>query len=141
MKTKATFFTVAILAACALAGAANAQPATFSGKFTLPYEVHWGKTVLPAGDYSITMDRLDSAAIVRSASGKAHFVSAFPTSGDSLKGGAFLYVTTNEGQHRVRYMNAPILGKVLIYEPISKTEREEIAKEGGQVLPVVVAKK
>ncbi len=78
MKTKATFFTVAILAACALAGAANAQPATFSGKFTLPYEVHWGKTVLPAGDYSITMDRLDSAAIVRSASGKAHFVRVSP---------------------------------------------------------------
>ncbi len=140
MKTKATFFTVAMLAACALAGAANAQP-TFTGKFTLPYEVHWGQTVLPAGDYSITMDRLDSAALVRSASGKARFITAFPTSGDSLKGGAFLYVTTNEGQHRVRYMNAPMLGKVLIYEPISKTEREEIAKGGGQALRVVVAKK
>ncbi len=140
MKTKATFFTVAMLAACALAGAANAQP-TFSGKFTLPYEVHWGKTVLPAGDYSITMDRFDSAAIVRSASGKARFITGFPTSGDSLKGGAFLYVTTNEGQHRVRYMNAPILGKALIHEPISKTEREEIAKGGGQALPVVVAAK
>ncbi len=140
MKTKATLFTVAMLAACVLASAANAQPPSFTGKFTLPYEVHWGQTVLPAGDYSITMDRFDSAAIVQSASGKADFVSAFPTWGDSLRGGAFLYVTTNEGQHRVRYMNAPMLGKVLIYEPISKTEREEIAKGDGQALPVVVAK-
>ncbi len=140
MKTKATFFTVAILAACALAGAANAQP-TFSGRFTLPYEVHWGHAVLPPGDYSITMDRFDSAAIVRSASGKAHFITGLPSTGDSLKGGAFLYVTSNGGQRRVRYMNAPMLGKVLIYEPISKTEREEIARGDGQALPVVVAAK
>lgn len=141
MKTKATLFTVAMLAACALAGAANAQPPTFFGRFTLPYEVHWAQSVLPAGDYSITMDRLDSVAIVRSASGKAHFIATLPTSGDSLKGGCFLYVTSSGGQHRVRYMNAPVLGKVLIYEPISKTEREEIAKGDGQSLPVVVAKK
>ncbi len=25
-------------------------------KFTLPYEVHWGTTVLPAGDYSLTLE-------------------------------------------------------------------------------------
>ena len=141
MKTKAAFFTVAMLAACALAGAANAQPPTFTGKFTLPYEVHWGKTVLPAGDYSITMDRLDSAAIVRSASGKARFITGFPTSGDTRKGGCFLYVTSNGGQRTVRYLNAPMLGKVLIYAPISKTEREEIARGDGQALPVVVAAK
>jgi hypothetical protein len=140
MKTRATLFAVAMLAACALAGTANAQP-TFSGRFTLPYEVHWGQAVLQAGDYTITMDRFDSAAIVRSANGRARFITAFPTSGDSLKGGCFLYITNNGGQHRVRYMNAPALGKVMIYEPVSKTEQEEIARGVGQALPVVVAAK
>ena len=140
MRTKATLFMVAVLAACTLAGVANAQSA-FSGKFTLPYEVHWGRTVLPAGDYTIRMDIGDLRAYVYSAKSKNRLIAAFPATGDSLKGGAFLYITSNEGQHRVRYMNAPMLGKVLIYEPISKTEREEIARGNGQATPVVVAAK
>ena len=78
MKMKATAFSVVTLAVCFLAGAANAAP-TFSGKFTFPYEVHWGRTVLPAGNYSITIDRFEPAAIVRSTNGKTHFVVMNPS--------------------------------------------------------------
>lgn len=129
---------VGLLAACALAISTSAEP-TFSGKFTLPFDVHWGGTLLPAGNYSITMERFESAALVRSANGKSHFVAAFPTMGDSLKGRCFLYITGTGGQYTVRYLNAPSLGRVLIYAPLTKTEHEELARGNGQALPIVVA--
>ena len=36
------------LAICASTAAENAQ--TVTGRFTLPYEVHWGTATLPAGE-------------------------------------------------------------------------------------------
>jgi len=136
MRTK---LIVALLVICTLAIAASASASPiFRGKFSLPYEVHWGRTVLPAGDYSITMEGFNSPAMVRSASGKNYFVSAFPIAGDKLKGGCFLYITANEGQHAVRYLNMPSYGMVLIYKPLTKTETEEIAR-GSQPQPTQVA--
>ncbi len=41
---------LAIFVATLSAGLASAQD--YSGKFTLPYEVQWGKATLPAGEYS-----------------------------------------------------------------------------------------
>jgi hypothetical protein len=51
--TKAAFCGAVLMAACLLGSPAKAQ-ASFQGKFTLPYEVHWGQATLPAGDYVIT---------------------------------------------------------------------------------------
>ena len=45
---------LALLMASLFPGLAHAQEA-LTGKFTLPFEVRWGKTILPAGDYSLTM--------------------------------------------------------------------------------------
>ena len=42
---------IAALALVALAASGNAQDA-YKGKFTLPFETHWGSVTLPAGDYS-----------------------------------------------------------------------------------------
>jgi hypothetical protein len=39
-------------ATCAIA-AEGAKWPMFKGKFTLPYEVHWGSVALPAGEYTI----------------------------------------------------------------------------------------
>ena len=44
----------AVLAAATFAIAADAAKSpAFKGKFSLPYEVHWGAAVLPAGEYTI----------------------------------------------------------------------------------------
>ena len=136
MKTK---LVVALFVACVLTMTANAQP--FSGKFTLPYEVHWGKTVLPAGDYSIRIDSADWRAFVYSANGKTQMIAAIPTAHDSLKGGTFLLITSNEGRHTVRYLNLPMLGEVVTYIPLTKVEQEEIARGNSQATPLVVAAK
>ena len=41
-------FTAVLLATCAFVAAANAQ--TFSGRFTLPFEAHWGKNRSAGGE-------------------------------------------------------------------------------------------
>jgi hypothetical protein len=42
------------LAQCFSAGLGKAQSA-YEGKFTLPFVTHWGGTVLPAGNYTISI--------------------------------------------------------------------------------------
>jgi hypothetical protein len=49
-----TKFGVAVLALGALATSGKAQNA-YQGKFTLPFETHWGGAILPAGDYIFTL--------------------------------------------------------------------------------------
>jgi hypothetical protein len=46
---------IGLLAACVYAAPAQGIPAA-QGKFTLPSEVRWEGTVLPAGDYSFSME-------------------------------------------------------------------------------------
>jgi hypothetical protein len=128
------------LAMCASAAAANAQSVT--GKFTLPYEVHWGTATLPAGEYTITMDSLHSATLVQSASNSQSFFTRMPTINDSAKRPVGLVITSFRGERRVRSLNLPQYGRSLIYEPITKAEREQLAKAGQiQNVPVFAAKK
>jgi CRISPR/Cas system-associated protein Cas5 (RAMP superfamily) len=49
-----TKFGVAALALGALATSGKAQNA-YQGKFTLPFETHWGGATLPAGDYTFAL--------------------------------------------------------------------------------------
>jgi hypothetical protein len=44
----------ATLALGAFATSGNAQNA-YQGKFTLPFEIHWGSATLPAGDYTFAL--------------------------------------------------------------------------------------
>src|ERR1700739_3972527 len=82
MKT-VKMLTILTLAMCASAAAANAQSVT--GKLTLPYEVHWGTATLPAGEYTITMDSIDSATLVHSATNSQSFFTRMPTMDNSTK--------------------------------------------------------
>jgi hypothetical protein len=50
---------VAALALGALASSGNAQNVS-QGKFTLPFETHWGSATLPAGDYTFVMSSASS---------------------------------------------------------------------------------
>jgi hypothetical protein len=132
---------IVTLITCAFAAEANAQ-SSFTGRFTLPYEVHWGKVVLPAGDYSITMESSAAPALVRSASGENKMFTSIPVTAESEKGAACLVITLRGNERRVRSLNLPRLGTSLIYEPLSNTERELLAKEGQiQTVPVSTARK
>jgi len=134
-------FLGALLATCVFTLAANAQP-IFAGKFTWPYEVHWGQAVLPAGDYSIRMDSVAGPAMIRPASGSSAVYTQFPITADSEKGGTYLTLTIQANERRVRSVNLPALGKSVIFTPLTKSERETLAKAGEiNTVPVVTAEK
>ncbi len=55
-KLNAVRLTLGLLAGLLCVGVASAQSPIFKGKFTLPYQVQWGKAILPAGEYSFSLD-------------------------------------------------------------------------------------
>jgi hypothetical protein len=126
---------------CVFTAAANAQP-SFEGKFTLPYEVHWNHAVLPAGEYYIQVQANGMPTVVTSAkSGNSANTSA-PILADPEKGAARLTVTIQGNERRVRSMNLPQIGKSLVFEPLTATEREMFAKAGKiDNLPFITAHK
>jgi hypothetical protein len=130
-----------LVATCAFAAAAYARP-IFIGKFTLPYEVHWGQAVLRPGVYYIRMDSIADQFMVVSAGGKITMFMKPPIIADSKQADTFLTLTTAGNERRVRSLNLPELGKSVIFAPLTKSEREELAKAGqSNTLPVVTAKK
>jgi hypothetical protein len=131
-----------VIATFVFTGAANAQP-SFAGKFTLPYEVRWGQAVLPAGDYVIRMDATASPARITPANGSSAGVyTEYPLVQDSHTSGTYLTITHETNQRRVRSLNLPQIGKMIVFAPLTKGEREAYAKAGQiNTVPVVTAKK
>ena len=104
--------------------------------------VHWGTATLPPGEYTITMDSLHSATLVQSASNSQSFFTRMPTINDSMERPTSLVITSFQGERRVRSLNLPQYRRSLIYEPLTKAEREQLAKAGQiQSVPVFAARK
>jgi len=95
----------AVLAVLAVSeSSASAQSLTVS--FTLPHEVTWGKSVLPAGDYTITVDSPRRPALVRSQAGQGHAL-VLPTTVNPAIGDqpSALILGQGEKGQEVRYLN------------------------------------
>jgi hypothetical protein len=130
-----------LIATFLCAAAAQAQPA-FSGKFVLPNEVRWNHTVLPAGEYFIQMDSLAAPAVVRSTSSGKQIYTAQPMIVESEKSPTQLNITVLGNERVVRSLNLPGIDRALIFEPLTKAERESIAKaKQSETVPVVTARK
>jgi hypothetical protein len=114
------------VAICAAAGAASAQPLV-KGTFTLPYEVHWGKAVLPPGHYSITIDRADRPALVTKPTGKGLTYVMARSSDDAMKGQPTgLIITKAETQRVVRSFNWRKGNRHFIYRAFTEAERKQL---------------
>lgn len=131
----------AMIASLAFAAAAYAAPA-FSGKFVLPEEVRWNHAVLPAGEYSIYMIAIGAPAVLHSmSSGKSYFT-ASPILAEGATGPARLNITVQGHERRVRSLGLPEINRTLIFDPLTKAEREELARsEKTESVPVVTAAK
>jgi hypothetical protein len=130
-----------LFATCMFAAAANAQ-SSYEGKFTLPYEVHWNHAVLPAGEYSLQVKSKGMPVVLRSKSSGRSVNSGTPILGDREKGSACLTITVQGNERIVRSVNLPRIGNSLIFEPLTKTEREMFAKAGRiDAVPVITAQK
>jgi hypothetical protein len=119
-------------------GLASAQAAV--GKFTLPFEAHWGLATLPAGDYEFTMDSVKSPVMIevfRGTKGVA-LVSTSERSTVSAGPAALTIVQTRDG-NRVRDLRLPEIGVVLHYAPHKPGKASAAAeREIAQVVPITV---
>lgn len=141
IRNRVSLFASVILAMCAFAVAANAQP-SFTGSFTLPYEVHWGTNVLPAGEYTIVVDSLRAPALIRSANGKAHMYTAAPIPVDCDKKTTSLFVTVRGNQRMIHSMSLPASGVSLIFARPSSAEPQMLAEANAEEsLPVATTRK
>lgn len=123
----ARFFTATLLLITLFAATGYARP-SFAGNFTLPYEVHWGKTILPAGNYRIFMEELDKTATIESTDGTMRFFVPIPAKSDSQGGTAGLVLLIRGNERVVRALNLPHSGYSLVYQPQTRAERELLAK-------------
>jgi hypothetical protein len=130
-----------LIATLAFGAAAKAQPA-FEGKFVLPHEVRWNHAVLPAGEYSIQIDSTREPVVLHSASTNESYYASVPMMADTEKGAARLNITNLGNESRVRSMNVPQIGRTLIFDPLTATEKEMLAKAGqNSTVPIITARK
>ena len=134
----------ALLTSLFFAGTARAQgqsPA-FVGKFTLPYQVHWGKSVLQPGDYTITIVSAAAPTIasIRNAEGDSVTYVMSGTRSGNINGVNALLIKEKDGQLRVHSLALGDLGMVLIYDPSLTRETVQEARV-SQTVPVMWAKK
>jgi hypothetical protein len=120
---------LALLAGFFTANLANAQEAC-RGKFTLPFEAQWGQVVLPAGEYSFTLDNdtVGGKVTIQSETGR--------TAGYVLNQGIYdrqnldhseLILVRSGGSYTVRALRLEDLGMTLEYS-VPKSEGQFISQ-------------
>jgi hypothetical protein len=141
-RTKMLLATLVMSLLCV--GTAQAQSPVYRGKFTLPYQVHWGTNVLQPGDYTITIQSsaMPIRASIRKADGNGWgilvlsgvFRSAEPTRVNAL------LVGDKDGEPTVHSLSLADMGIVLIYDHSLAQESVQEARV-SRTVPVMWAKK
>ena len=120
---------------------ANAQN-SFTGKVQLTSKVRWGKSVLPAGVYSLSIPSFEAPVrlYIQSTDGKTAAI-AVAQIANPEPGGNFVFITGTGSDRLVRSMNLPPLGCSLVYAPLTSQEREKLYASVSQTLPVQIVNK
>jgi hypothetical protein len=132
------------LAALSLAATASAQmgPAKYVGRFTLQSSVHWGKSTLQPGTYTVTIRStgVPMIAVIRDSQGRA--VTDVMTGARSSRtdGLNALLIREKDGQLRVCSLALSDLGIDLIFDRAPAQERPQEARF-SQKVPVLWAAK
>ncbi len=142
--TRVKFFAAALVAVLLVADAANAGP-LFKGKVNLGSEVRWGKAILPAGEYWITLNlpSLPATVTIQSANGsQTALVMPVEIYRSGAKGSNALIVARQGIQRTVHALRLSEVGLTLRYEPQGAQKRKAIEEaETIQEVPVLAAKK
>ncbi len=137
-----TKFGVAALAFGALVTSGKAQNA-YQGKFTLPFETHWGGATLPAGDYTFTMSSTISPYRLYLRGEKVNaIIMATSTDDRSVSNHAQLNLVDIADVQTVQTFDAPELGVTFIYNTPSQTHtghKEAHQKTAPQTAPATQA--
>jgi hypothetical protein len=115
------------VAAAALALGALAT----SGKFTLPFETHWGSAILPAGDYTFVMSSASSdyRLYIRGAQVNA-IIQTTSTEDKAVSDHAQLNLVDIADVQTVQTFEAPELGLTFVY--FTPTQKHAGHKETHQ---------
>jgi hypothetical protein len=123
-RTMTAFLGLAVL--CLTASSLRAEGiAAVEGSFTLPSQTHWGSVLLPAGDYSFTLDHSDlrgQITVRKGTKAVAIFRVEGPTITGSREGSSMLIV-----DHSVRSLRLAPIGITYIY-PIQRRTRDLLAR-------------
>jgi len=140
-----TLLLVALFASLFFAGTARAQsqaPA-YVGKFTLTHQIHWGKTVLEPGKYTVSLNSTvapTTVATIRTVDGDGVFIVMSQARTGDKNGVNALLIKEKDGQPTVHSLALADLGTVLIYDPSLAHERPQEARV-SQIIPVMWTKK
>ncbi len=130
------------LAASLSAGPVSAQ-SVYKGKFTLPFEVRWGGAVLPAGDFTFSLNSASLTGIF-TVRGEKQTAMILPVaiSDRASSGPSELLIAPSAGKRTVRALHLEELGLDFYYRA-PKAEKQAIAQapELLQRIPILVAGK
>jgi len=106
---------LAALALGIVAGGGNAVTA-YQGKFTLPFEVYWGGSTLPAGDYTFELASPTSPYTLYIHGQKANaIIRAVSADSGALASSAQLDLVDISDVHTIKAFEAPDLGVTFTY--------------------------
>jgi hypothetical protein len=120
---------LALLAGCFTANLASAQDA-WKGTFTLPFEARWGQIVLPAGEYSFTLDHALVGSIVTIQAETGQTLGFVQTQGiydRQTFDRSELILVRSGGNYTIRALRLAELGLTLEYS-VPKTEKQLITQ-------------
>ena len=138
------FLALAVLAAYLSPASRGAEP-VFKGRFTLPFETRWGTAVLPAGNYSFTMQSATDSSLIAVRDEQARPVmitSSYGVSEGKASDGSHLIVLRSGRRGSVRALYLEELGMTFYY-PVPKADKQLVAQAPQliQRLPVLAAGK
>jgi len=137
-------FLLALVMALLSISRAQAQgtDTVYRGTFALTQQIHWGKSALRPGHYTMTIASTGNPAIVKvqnEDTGEA-FQVVTSVREETTAGTNALLLQAENGQPTVYSLSLPQLGMVLIYEPARVHERGLEAR-ARQAVPVLLAKR
>lgn len=141
---RTTLVVLGLLAVLSLTATAPAQmgPARYVGRFTLQSSVHWGRSILQPGTYTVTIWSKEAPVIALISDSQGRAVT-FVTSGTRSRrtdGLNALLIREKDGQLRVSSLALADLGIDVIYDRASTQERPQEAHV-SQTVPVLWATK
>jgi len=148
MKTTRSFNLARVLLLAALAAGLNASLASaqdYKGTFTLPFEARWGAAVLPAGDYSFTVDPYSTVCIAKISQGTRYLGMVMATGRleQETGGSSALTAVRSGGKYRITALRLAEDGVIFSYLP-PKAERQQFMAQAPQLIrrvPVLMAAK
>lgn len=139
MKSQLKFvnhMTLLALALCFSAGLGKAQD-TYKGKFTLPFEAHWGEADLPAGDYTISMRSAAQPYLVFvRGEGNEAIIMAMASSEKSVSDDSHLTIVDTGGNQTITELAAGQLGLTFSYAAPKMKQTAE-SRLHAENIPVV----